>query len=298
MEQTKACSKCSQTKVLSEFQPRNGRPGARCFVCVKEDRKNYKRRKKDEIFQQKVVSGEILLPSDPVNNKVCDYCRAEKPKDSFNFNEWKCIDCKRIEWRDYRRSEYGKEKTSQWLANNQERMTQLQAEWYQRNKEKRNTEYVQRYHSDPLFKLQRVCKERIRIAFNSKNMQKSGKTVQYLNCNIPWLMAWFETNFTPEMTFDNHGAYWHMDHVIPVNLFDLNDSQQVILCFSWSNLSPLEASKNMSKHDSIDTEQIKRHVQNLVYFNNNQYNIEPYIDLCARYLRMTGSPLELYLPLQ
>jgi hypothetical protein len=300
--ENKVCTGCGQRKILSDF-PIEKRKGVckittKCRICVNKQKAEYKRRKKEEAYQQRVASGEVILPADPINNFICKQCHVERPKDMFCQDRWKCIECERADGRAYRQSEVGKEKSAQWITNNQERMTQLQAEWYQRNKEKRNEEYNRRYHSDPVFKFKVSCKGRIHSAFNAKGMQKSNRTLEYLNCSIPWLMAWFEYNFNPGMTFENHGPYWHMDHVIPINLFDLTDPMHVLLCFSWFNLSPLEANSNMSKHDTIDTEQIKRHVQNLINFTFEiNYNIEPYIDLYARYLRMSGSPLELYLPL-
>jgi len=121
-------------------------------------------------------------------------------------------------------------------------MTELRAQWYQRNKE-----YVERYHSDPAFKFKRLCKDRIIHALNNKGLHKSDRTVRYLNCSISFLIKWFDD----EMTIDNHGEYWHIDHVIPINTFDLNRPIDIFLCFSWFNLSPLKGSENMSKHDSV-----------------------------------------------
>ena len=235
-----------------------------------------------------------------MDTSLCRYCKQLRPLTDFRPKRRKCIHCERADGRTYRQSPVGKEKSVQWVENNQERMTELQAQWYQNNKEKRNQEYNERYHNDPLFKFQRLCKSRIQIAFRSRGLQKANKTVKYLNCPISWLTYWFSYCFTPEMTLENHGPYWHMDHVIPVNLFDLTDPLQVFLCFSWFNLSPLKGSENMSKHDSIDVEQVKQHVLKLVYFQfalGQPYPTQ-YFELCARHLTMTGNSLEFYLPLR
>ena len=297
--ETKTCTGCKQSKPFSDYAIEKGKVIARCRICVNAQKAAYKRRKREEAYQARVTSGEVILPADPVNNFICDYCHVERTNDMFRHNRRKCVICERTGAIEYSQSEIGKanyEKNAEKRKENYERNAEKRKENYEKNKAKRNANYVQRYHSDPLFKLKRVCKERIRTAFKSKNMQKSNKTIEYLNCPIPWLMAWFEYNFTPEMAFNNHGTYWHMDHVIPVNLFDLTDPEQVILCFSWFNLSPLQANENMVKHDSIIVQQIQRHVQNLVQFEI-YYNIQQYIDLCARHLTISGSPLELYLPL-
>lgn len=295
--ETKTCTGCKQNKILSDFAIEKGKVISRCRICVNAQKAAYKRRKREEAYQERIASGEVVLPINPIDNFICPYCHIEQSKTMFRPNRDKCLNCERAYGREYRQSDIGKEKSAQWLNDNRERMSELQAEWYQRNKEKRNEDYNRRYHSDVTFKFKVLCKSRIQTAFKTKDMRKSDKTVQYLNCSIPWLIEWFTTCFTAEMTVENHGDYWHMDHVIPINTFDLTDPEQIKLCFSWYNLSPLSASENMAKHDSINVQQIQQHVQKLLQFET-YYNIHKYIDLCARHLRMTGNPLEFYLPLQ
>ena len=144
-----------------------------------------------------------------------------------------------------------------------------------------------------------MCKSRIWEALNSRNLKKSNKTIAYLNCSIPWLIEWLSFCFDSSMTLDNHGSHWHIDHVIPVNKFDLTDPIQVEFCFSWFNLSPLKGSENMSKHDKIDIEQIQQHIKRLVHFSyiKRIFFNSFYSSLCARHLTIAGSSLELCLPL-
>lgn len=302
---TKTCTKCCQMKHVSEFPVEKGKTIARCRICTNAQKAEYKRKKREEHYRQRIVKGEVILPNDPINNHVCDYCHIEQPKALFRYNRRKCLECEKADGRAYRQSEIGKKKSLAWVRNNRERMAELQAQWYQNNKNKRNLEYNQRYHSDPLFRFQRNCKSRIHSAFRDRKLNKSDKTIKYLNCTIPHLAEWFVFSFHDErMTIDNHGTYWHIDHVIPINKFDLTKTDDICLCFNWINLSPLEGSENISKHDTISIEQIKRHVQKLVDFlyNNNCDQtswilLHSYISLCARHLIMTGNSLELYLPL-
>jgi len=49
------------------------------------------------------------------------------------------------------------------------------------------------------------------------------------------------------MSWDNHGE-WHIDHKQPLASFDLTDPDQFRAAAHYSNMQPLWASENLSKH--------------------------------------------------
>ena len=57
---------------------------------------------------------------------------------------------------------------------------------------------------------------------------------------------WLEFNFDDEMTWENRGTYWEIDHTIPPQMCDEIDA------FNWSNTFPMNKSKNNSKNNSIN----------------------------------------------
>jgi hypothetical protein len=50
---------------------------------------------------------------------------------------------------------------------------------------------------------------------------------------------------------ENHGKEWHIDHVIPISKFDLNNQEEQILAFNWRNTMPLSCKENLSKNNKI-----------------------------------------------
>ena len=46
------------------------------------------------------------------------------------------------------------------------------------------------------------------------------------------------------MNWENYGTYFHIDHIKPCSLFNIEDDNDRRLMNHWSNLSPLE---NMKK---------------------------------------------------
>ena len=86
-------------------------------------------------------------------------------------------------------------------------------------------------------------------------LKKNDTTMNYVGCNIQYLREWFEYNFTEEMTWNNYGSYWSIDHIIPVCKFDLTDENQKLKCWNWSNMKPVPVNFN-SKKKYIDMNQI------------------------------------------
>jgi len=70
----------------------------------------------------------------------------------------------------------------------------------------------------------------------------------YLGENIK---KWIEFNWDDEMEWENYGKYWEIDHSLPINCFDMNDEDDVKICFSWMNLMPLSKSINLKKSKKI-----------------------------------------------
>jgi hypothetical protein len=227
-----------------------------------------------------------------IGTKYCKYCNVEKNVTLFRPKRLKCTDCERKDGRNYRKSILGKEKSLKWVEENRDKMTKLQSDWYQLKKSILNKKYVERYHNDPIFKLHVTCKSRIRSA-----LEKCKTTNDYIGCDGIFYVMWIEfclKQENEELTLENHGDVWHIDHVIPIANFDLNDKKQQMICFNWRNTMPLNAKINMSKHNKIIDEQVKKHYNNLISFHKkNKYKIPiEFNKLYAKHLIMTGNPLE------
>ena len=70
-----------------------------------------------------------------------------------------------------------------------------------------------------------------------------------VNYNIQDLKENLESQFDENMTWDNMGNYWEIDHIIPQNLFSYESEQdeQFKICWSLANLRPLEKIANRSR---------------------------------------------------
>lgn len=229
-----------------------------------------------------------------IDNMVCRGCQKTLPVTDFRHNRRKCRECERKHGREYRKSEEGKEKSSTWVEKNRERMTELQANWFQDNKSQVQAKNRERMATDPRYKF--IVNQRRRISLSLGKKQK--KTIEYLGCNSEEFFQWISSHMDGSFTLENHGNEWHIDHVIPVSTFNLDNESEVFLALNWRNTMPLSAKENLTKNNKILPDQVKQHLEKLQSFHREK-NIElpqVFIDLFAKHL-VDGDLLKQSLPL-
>lgn len=64
----------------------------------------------------------------------------------------------------------------------------------------------------------------------------------------------FEKQFTGQMTWENYGTYWWIDHKIPIKAFNFEKPEDIDFkkCWALKNLQPLEKIANIKKRDKVD----------------------------------------------
>lgn len=170
---------------------------------------------------------------------------------------------------DYKKRQAEKAKIRR--SENLERSRSVERQWYKKNREnvlkrknaynktEKRTEYRRkyenkRYHADINYKIAKRLRSRLRKVL--KKDSKKGSHVKLLGCSVEFLKSHLESLFQPGMTWDNYGfGYdkWCIDHIIPLNYFDLQDVQQLEKACHYTNLQPLWCSDNFSKGDKYDT---------------------------------------------
>ena len=125
-------------------------------------------------------------------------------------------------------------------------------------------------------------------------LHKEDSTMSYIGCPIQYLREWFEYNFTPAMNWNNYADYWHIDHIVPVDCFDLTDETEKRICWNWTNLAPLKRSTNCSKKSSIDKTQVLSIKEKLIKFKEEGSTTKWFSDDYIVILQPFESILEKY----
>ncbi len=120
---------------------------------------------------------------------------------------------------------------------------------------RQNKQHRERRCYDTQYKM--ACLMRSR--FNKLVKNKSDSIKNILGCHYGDLAKWFEFQFKPGMSHENHGSHWHVDHIIPCARFNLESVEEQIKCCHWTNLRPLECKINMSRQDKVSVDELVQH---------------------------------------
>ena len=101
-----------------------------------------------------------------------------------------------------------------------------------------------------------LLRSRIRMALLNQNIPKTSSTEEMLGCSIEKARHHIESQFTEGMSWSNAGE-WHFDHRRPVSSFDLSKSEQIRMCFHYTNLQPLWALENLSKGGDFNADEFQ-----------------------------------------
>jgi len=142
------------------------------------------------------------------------------------------------------------ERAKESARKNKESARKRSARYYERHKGKAqaatNKYQKSRRQTDPAFAMSQRLRRRFTRALNAQSAKKLNKTLDLIGCSVAELMLHLEAQFVPGMTWENR-SQWHIDHIIPVALFDMRDVSQQQAAFHYTNLRPLWARDNRKK---------------------------------------------------
>jgi hypothetical protein len=284
----KQCSNCSVYKPVSDFYKRtDGNLHNQCKTCIlkKQSEKHAKMKTLKSI--QRTCSGcaesklliEFIEMPNNTYHEVCKTCCADKvflcigcskvlPKEQFWLRydtkkpRGECKQCtlkRKSKWREDNNEHY-KAQASEYRSRPEVRSKALdyQKAYYRKPgvKERKlllarvNDKY--KYHNNEDFKMKKVLRARVTALVNQVRTDGHASAIGLLGCDFQSFKRWIEYQFDANMTWENHGEYWHLDHIKPCASFDLTNEEDIKICFNWINYRPLEKMENIKKSDKYD----------------------------------------------
>lgn len=232
------CTRCNNEKG-TDFRKNR-------FVCRECD---------NEIARLKRLEDKKRAENEKPDFIICNKC--EQKKTNFRFNRKVCIDCERAHGRNYRRTT---DKAKIWAIENKQKISELQHNWYEKNKRNITLKRCERLKTNESFAL--VEKHRSALRNVLKGVVSKSKTV---NCDTQLLRDWFQFQFHREMNFDNYAEVWNIDHVMPLNEF-LNNGGSMDIIFDYLNTHPVFKNFNLTKNKHMQLQECKDHLERVKLF--------------------------------
>lgn len=92
-----------------------------------------------------------------------------------------------------------------------------------------------------------ILERRMRIAW-ARGLRKKDRFIDRFGYTVDQLREHLERQFQDGMSWEIFGkGEIHIDHVLPVSMFDLSDEDERRACFSLANLQPLWSTDNLQK---------------------------------------------------
>ena len=133
-----------------------------------------------------------------------------------------------------------------WSLLHREQQAKYKKEWAEKNRARINRWDREKRKSDPLYKLSKNIRCRIREGIKNNNLIKKDLTETMLNCTFKELKIYLELKFKRGMSWSNYGkGGWHIDHIKP--LATAKTEADIIRLNHYTNLQPLWAEENLRK---------------------------------------------------
>lgn len=263
---TKVCTKCKrELDVLSFYKDKNKKDGLSCHC--KDCQKQYRRDNIERILERErnyektrqrptVRPAEYFIDRSSENLKYCVRCHIFKDFSEFNkdkggkygLSSW-CRQCQ---------TNYDK------IRNKTDKRKLQNKQNWQKYGDIYNLRTKEKYYNNINYRISRVFSTNLVQALKDNKSERQWETL--IPYTLQKLKEHLESQFTPEMNWDNYGSYWEIDHIIPKGqfIYKTTEDKEFKICWSLANLRPLTITENRSrpKDGSDISEELKNKILN------------------------------------
>jgi len=156
-----------------------------------------------------------------------------------------------------------------WADKNKEKAKLSNKTWFQKVKERQRLRLRAWREENPELVKAAALRQRTRAKLNPANriagtMSRTvGRCLRGMKGRRRWetlvgysleeLRSHLEKKFTNKMNWANYGSYWHIDHIVPLSVFNFERMENIDFkrCWALSNLQPLEKIENIKKGNRL-----------------------------------------------
>lgn len=190
--------------------------------------------------------------------RECARCEEER---ECPYGKNYCRECQKLFCKEYKAknkekiAEYNKKYKAEHKEETKEYNHNYNKENRDKIKERQREQHKERRMIDYNYKRSGALRNKLLKFFKGEIKH----TPKIFGCKRELLLKWFEFNFKKDMTIENHGTVWSIDHVLPCSKFNFEEDFEEEKCFNWSNLRPLYIKDNLSRQNNVLENEIIEH---------------------------------------
>jgi len=241
---SKQCTKCDEIKPLNEYNKRSDSKDGLCPFCRECNRQYYQKWKERGDYKKNYEKNKEKF------KRYRKQYRADNLEKIKEYQRRPDIRAKKNE----SQKRYAAKKLAEdpnWLKkyDGYNRYVKKDKDTYQKWLQKQAEYKRKRRKTDPAFKLRDLISASVYDGLHKNHCKKNNPTWQALPYTPEDLREHLESQFAEDMNWDNHGTYWHIDHIKPQAAFsyDSMDHPDFLKCWALDNLQPLPAKENIVK---------------------------------------------------
>lgn len=131
--------------------------------------------------------------------------------------------------------------------------------------------------------------KRHQIAFRRWVQYQSGggPIEKYIATDVWTVRRWIDERMTSGMNWNNYGAVWVIDHIVPLRMFNVFDEADLKIGWHYKNLMPLLVEDNLAKEGNVFYAFVllSKIKGNDYYFNKLYERILPEVDTMNKYIQ-------------
>jgi hypothetical protein len=98
--------------------------------------------------------------------------------------------------------------------------------------------------------------------------QMTSTYAPFFGLDISNFREWIQLQFINDMSWENFGKTWQLDHIVPVAYFDFQDLTDLKLCWNFLNIRVVSIDKSSRKETKIDVIAAKAYFSHLYHVTN------------------------------
>ena len=139
--------------------------------------------------------------------------------------------------------------SKKYYYNNQTRILNDRKTYNKNNRSKINAYERLKRKNDSNYNLFCNIRQRTKYALKASNIDKINDLI---GCSNYFFRKWIIHQLYGEMTLENYGKIWCLDHCYPLSKISLSNENELIKYTNWLNIRPMYIKENIIKGDKIN----------------------------------------------